>query len=404
MNLTELDLAESDLYVTGDALGTFRYLQEHAPVFWNRRQGKPSFWALTRYRDAVAVYRDRESYTSEHGMQVGQEESAARAAAGKMLIVTDYERHNQLRDVMNPTLTPRVARQLEGAMRRTVRRTLTGAAKAGPFDFVSTVAGPLPLSVICQLLGVPEPDWHLMIEWTSTAFGSTTAEHPITDAEKAEANANIFAYYAALLRERRRAPADDVISSLIRGHIDGRPLTDEEILLNIQGLITGGNETTRHASAGAMIALIENPDQWQRLKRDKSLIPTAVEEVLRWTAPSLNVMRMALRDVRVGGQLVRAGERVSIWHPAVNRDEDAFPNAHRFDVGRTPNKHLTFGLGHHLCIGAALARFELRILLDELTGLLADAELAGPVKRLRSNLMWGVDRVPVRVTLETSKS
>ncbi|MEU8384315.1 cytochrome P450 [Streptosporangium sp. NPDC048865] len=400
VNLNELDLADPDIYTAPDSgLGVLHYLQEHRPVFWNSRSDGPSFWAFTKYADGVAVYLDKTNFTSERGMQVGQTESAARAAAGKMLIVTDG-RHSQLRDVMNPALTPRVVRRLEGAMRETVGGMLEENAQKDSFDFVDTVAGRLPLSVICELLGVPRADWDLMIHWTRTAFGSATSDDVISDAEKAEANANIFAYYADLLAERRDDLGDDVISVLIRGRIDGTPLTDEEILLNINGLITGGNETTRHASAGAVIALVENPGEWRRLREDPSLIPTAVEEVLRWTAPSLNVMRTALRDTRIGEQTVRAGERVSVWHPVVNRDEDAFPGARRFDVGRTPNRHLTFGLGKHLCIGAALARFELRVLLEELTSRVARMELTGPVKRLRSNLMWGVDRVPVHLELD----
>ncbi|MER6176721.1 cytochrome P450 [Streptosporangium sp. NPDC001681] len=400
VDLNGLDLADPDIYTAPDSgLGVLYYLQEHRPMFWNKRSAGPSFWAFTKYADGVAVYLDKTNFTSERGMQVGQTESAARAAAGKMLIVTDG-RHSRLRDVMNPALTPRVVRRLEGAMRETVGGMLEENAPRDSFDFVDTVAGRLPLSVICELLGVPRADWDLMIQWTRTAFGSATSDDVISDAEKAEANANIFAYYADLLAERRGDLGDDVISVLIRGRIDGTPLTDEEILLNINGLITGGNETTRHASAGAVIALVENPGEWRRLREDPSLIPTAVEEVLRWTAPSLNVMRTALRDTRIGEQTIRAGERVSVWHPAVNRDEDAFPGARRFDVGRTPNRHLTFGLGRHLCIGAALARFELRVLLEELTRRVAHMELTGPVKRLRSNLMWGVDRVPVHLELD----
>lgn len=403
--LDQINLADPDIYLAPDGgMELLTYLQRVAPVFWNRQRGKPGFWAYTRHRDGATIYRDSESFTSEHGMQVGQEESAAHAAAGRMLIVTDHEPHRRLREVMNPTLTPRTLRRLEPQMRETVAASLERAAEEESFDFVDRVAGRLPLTVICLLLGVPKPDWELMIEWTRTAFGSAMTEDVISEAEKTEANANIFAYYADLLDRRRKEPGEDIISALATGRMGERPLTDEEILLNINGLITGGNETTRHASAGAVIAFMDNPDQWRRLKEDPSLIPTAVEEVLRWTAPSLNVMRTALRDVTIGGQLVRKGERVSVWHPVVNRDEEAFPQAQTFDVGRTPNKHLTFGLGRHLCIGAALARLELRTLLGGLTSAVAEITPTGPVKRLRSNLMWGVDRVPVSLTLERTRS
>jgi len=400
---TQIDLADPEHYLAPDGgIATLRRLQLETPIFWNRRAGGlPSFWALTRHRDGVAVHRDTRSFTSERGMQVGQTEAAAKAAAGRMLIVTDWERHRHLREVMDQTLRPSVVARLEESMREVVDQSLDDVAGEDSFDFVSAVAGRLPSSVICALLGVPRADWSLMVQLTRTAFGSATSDQPISAAERTEANADIFFYFSELLAQRRRQLGDDLISDLASARIDGEPLTDEEIVLNVNGLITGGNETTRHASAGAVIALIQNPGEWRRLRADPAgLAPTAVEEVLRWTAPSLNVMRTALREVTVGGQRVRVGERVSIWNPIVNRDEEAFPDADRFDVGRTPNRHLTFGLGQHFCIGAALARLELRVLLLTLARRVRRMEMAGPVKRLRSNLMWGVDRVPVRFEME----
>lgn len=399
--LDAINLADPDLYVDTDRIDMLQALQRERPIFWNRSGSGTGFWALLRYADASAVYRQPDLFTSERGMQVGQEEAAARAAAGRMLIVTDGVRHAQLRSIMNPLLTPAVVRRLEVPMRQVTADALNQAAGTDSFDFVSEIAGRLPLSVICHLLGVPRKDWDLMISWTRQAFGSAVTDEVITPAQRTEANANIFAYYYDMLTERRRSAAGaDIVSALCHATIEGRPLTDDEILLNINGLITGGNETTRHASAGAILAFINHPDQWQRLKLQPELSRSAVEEVLRWTAPSLNVMRTAVADVSIGDQQIRAGERVSIWNPVVNRDPDEFPNADRFDISRNPNRHLTFGSGKHLCIGAALARFELRVLLEELATRVRDMELTGTVKRLRSNLMWGVDRVPLRISLE----
>ena len=401
LSLGDVDLTDPGIYEQPDGgFAVWSLLQREAPVFWNRCADRPGFWALTKHRDAFAVYQDKESFTSERGMQVAQDEAAARAAAGRMLIVTDLPRHRELRQVLADAFTQTAVRRLEVQMRSIVSDALDEVADEDEFDFVVAVASPLPMSVICALLGVPRADWQLMVGWTRTAFGSVAGRDgraPVTEAEKAEANANIFFYYRELLRERRRRLGDDLVSMLARGRIRGEPLTDGEILLNIQGLITGGNETTRHASAGAAIALAENPDEWRRLQRSPALVKTAVEEVLRWTAPSIHVMRTALREVVVGGQLIRTGEQVTIWNPAVNRDEDEFPQANRFDVGRTPNRHLTFGVGHHFCIGASLARIELRLLLEELLARVETIELAGPIRRLRSTTMWGVDRVPVRL-------
>jgi cytochrome P450 len=397
VDLLTIDLADPDNYTRSGGMELFEFLRVHEPVYWNRRPNGSGFWALTRYADAMTVFEHAADFTSERGMQVGQDEAAARAAAGRMLIVTDGHRHGQLRSLMNPLLAPAALRRIEPAMRAVVGDALERMAQRESFDFVGEVAARLPLSVICQLLDVPRPDWDLMIDWTRTAFGSATSDVVITDTEKAEANANIFAYYAGLVRERRHSDADDIVSALCRARIDGVPLTDAEILLNINGLITGGNETTRHASAGALIAFIENPGQWLRLREDPTLIHTAVEEVLRWTAPSLNVMRTALTAMTIAGKHIAPGDRVSIWNPAVNRDPAAFENPQRFDVGRHPNRHLTFGMGRHLCIGATVARYELSVLLREMAARVRHMELTGPIRRLRSNLMWGVDEVPVHL-------
>jgi cytochrome P450 len=355
LSLGDVDLTDPGIYEQPDGgFAVWSLLQREAPVFWNRCADRPGFWALTKHRDAFAVYQDKESFTSERGMQVAQDEAAARAAAGRMLIVTDLPRHRELRQVLADAFTQTAVRRLEVQMRSIVSDALDEVADEDEFDFVVAVASPLPMSVICALLGVPRADWQLMVGWTRTAFGSVAGRDgraPVTEAEKAEANANIFFYYRELLRERRRRLGDDLVSMLARGRIRGEPLTDGEILLNIQGLITGGNETTRHASAGAAIALAENPDEWRRLQRSPALVKTAVE----------------------------------------------VPQANRFDVGRTPNRHLTFGVGHHFCIGASLARIELRLLLEELLARVETIELAGPIRRLRSTTMWGVDRVPVRL-------
>jgi cytochrome P450 len=399
LSLQEIDLSDPELYVGPDAgFEAWTLLQREAPIFWNRRPNRSGFWALTKHRHAFAVYQDRKSFTSERGMQFAQTEAAARAAGGKMLIVTDLPRHRELRAVLADAFTHTAVRRLEEAMRSLVREALDEVV-GETVDFVPAVASKLPMSVISALLGVPREDWHLLVEWTRAAFGSVTErgnEAPVTEEEKAEANASIFAYFADLLTQRRTEPGNDLLSRLALGRIEGRPLTDEEILLNVQGLITGGNETTRHASAGAAIAFAENPGEWRRL-REGRLIGSAVEEVLRWTAPSIHVMRTALRDVHLDGCEIRAGEQVTIWNPAVNRDDDEFPDAHSFKVDRTPNRHLTFGVGHHFCIGASLARIELRVLLEELVARVEAIDLVGPVTRLRSTTMWGVDSVPLRL-------
>ncbi|HUC59577.1 MAG TPA: cytochrome P450 [Streptosporangiaceae bacterium] len=403
VELDSIDLADPDLYATGDFLTVWRYLQKHAPVFFNR-SSDDGFWAVTKHREAMAVYTDR-SFTSERGMRVGGG-AASRASGSKMVIVTDGSRHRQLRDLMAPPFSPRAARAMEGNMRAVVRGLLDRARGLAEFDFVDLIAAQLPLYVTCQLLGVPDEDRDLVIDWTRKAFGSVAGDgnrDVVTPQEQAEAHAAIFLYATELLAERRRRPRDDIVSALAHGTIDGRPVTEEEVMVNVNGVLTGGNETTRHASAGAIEALAAFPGEWQELKDSPGIPATAIEEVLRWTAPSLHVMRTAIRDVTIGDQLVRAGQEVSVWNPAVNRDGDQFPEPLRFDVTRTPNRHLTFGTGNHVCIGGTLARTELRVLLEEVVASVASIEVRGPVRRLRSNLMWGLDQLPVHFEWEADR-
>lgn len=392
--LADVDLADPELYATGDPLAVFRLLREHAPVFWNRGRDGPGFWAVTRYADALTVYRDPGTFTSEHGMQVVQDEAAVRAAAGKMVIVTDGPRHRALRRIMTPRLSSRALRRLEPLMRDAVAQLLDPVRDRRTFDFAE-LAGRLPLLVTSALLGVPESERERVALWTKIAIGWSETDEPVPQSERARANADLFVYYAELVRERRRAPTDDLISDLVRAR-----LGDDGVLLNVQALVNGGNETTRHAASGGVIAFVENPPEWERLRREPALIPRAVEEILRWTSPTLHQMRTATRDSTVGGARICAGERISVWNPSVNRDEAAFPHGERFDVARSPNRHLAFGAGPHVCVGAALARLELTILIEALVRRVEHIELAEPPKRLHSTLMWGFDRVPVRFELE----
>lgn len=387
-----IDLGDPDLYATGEPERAWAHLRRTAPVYWNRKADGEGFWALTRYADVVRVHRDVQSFTSERGMQLDMAPEAVRAAAGRMLIVTDPPRHRKLRQILTGAFTPAVARRLETNIRRTVRSSLDEGLSAGTCDLVELVSL-LPVSVICDMLGVPERDWRFMLERTRTAFESDGGG---SARERARAHADLMLYYAALAKERRRRPMDDLVSALAQGEVDGARLTDDEVVLNCHGLILGGNETTRHAAAGGVLALVEHPEEWARLRSGAAVAP-AVEEVLRWTTPGMHVLRTAVRDVEIAGVPVRAGQRVTLWNASANRDEAMFEDPDRFDVGRAPNRHVAFGMGEHHCLGAALARLELGVLLEELVARVARVELTGPVARVRSNLIRGIARMPVRL-------
>ncbi|GLW64280.1 putative cytochrome P450 126 [Actinomadura rubrobrunea] len=386
-----VDLADLALYETGDPAQTWQRLRAQCPVYRNERDEEP-FWAVLDHRLAGEVLRDGEVFTSERGMRLDHDPAAAAAAAGKMLIVTDGPRHAKIRRLIGSAFTPRMVRRLEETMRRTVAERLEQALEQEVCEFAE-VAAHLPVAVICDMLGVPRADWGFLLDRTMTAFGST--EDP---ARAAQAHTDILLYCSDLVERRRKEPGEDVVSAMVTGTVDGVPLTDEEIILNCDGLISGANETTRHASIGGLRALIDSPEQWRRLRDRPDLLPTAVQEVLRYTSPALHVLRTATRDTELGGHRISAGERVAVWLPAANRDERAFERAAAFDVTRAPNRHLAFGHGPHRCLGATLATAELTVLFDELLRKVEHAELAGEPRRLRSNLIWGYRSMPVAWT------
>ncbi|MEU8663108.1 cytochrome P450 [Actinoplanes philippinensis] len=395
-----IDVADPELFRSGDPLTLWAELRRTAPVSWNEHGPGTGFWSIVSYAPALRMYRDTASFTSEQGMRLDSDEAAVRAASRKMLIVTDPPRHSAMRQMMNSAFVPRVVTAMEETMRRVIEPLVEDALARDEVDFVSDIAAVLPAAIICEIMNVPQSDRDLMVKLTSAAFGASVGGAggcPMDQMQRTEAHADIFLYYAELMASRRREPGSDVVTALIEARMDGRPLSDEEVLLNCDGLLTGANETTRHASAAGVLALMDNPEQWRLLQSGEADVSTAVEEVLRYTSPALHVTRVATRDVQVGEQPVRAGDRVVVWNASVNRDETVFRDPDRFDLRRTPNRHLTFGIGPHFCIGAPLARVELKVLLQVLAEKVATMELAGPVRRLRSNFMWGIESLPLRL-------
>lgn len=389
-SLTRLDLADGDLYAQGDPTRVWAWLRTAAPVYWNTRPNGEGFWAITGYDDASRVLKDSTVFRSESGMRLDHHPDATEAAAGKLLIVTDAPRHAKIRRLISSVFTPRMVARLEQNMRITVREQLAAAASGQVCEFTD-IASVLPLSVICDLLGVPKSDWDFMLKCTRTAFG----EFDSSPIERIEAHAAILEYYEGFVDERRRNPKDDVMSALANGSIDGVPLTDEEVFLNCDGLISGGNETTMYASVGGLLALIQSPGQWRCAVGSPETLDLLANEILRYTSPALHVLRTPREDVEVNRQRIRAGEPVTVWMSSANRDERIFADPDRFDATRSPNKHLAFGAGPHYCLGASLARLELRVLFGEVLAAFSGANLAGSVRRLRSNLVWGFESLQV---------
>ncbi len=389
MRLHEVDLADPGLYGSGDPHPVFAFLRSQPGLAWNRERDGPGFWAVTRYADAVAVYRDTASFTSTRGAILRPDRGRPDPAGGRMLVMTDPPRHTKLRGILNRGFTPRTVDRLRARLDLTAGELLGRALERGRCDFVADVAARLPVITTCELMGVPAQDQARMLELTSTAFGATSG------LTAANAHAEILTYYAELVERRRLAPGDDLVSLLATAEVDGRRLTDAEVLLDCDNLVVGGNETTRHAAAGGLLALVQHPQELERLRREPGLVEAAVEEILRWTTPGMHVLRTAARTAVVGGQVVRPGEEVVVWNVSANRDPAAFERPDRFDAGRSPNRHLAFGTGEHFCLGAAMARLELRALFARVLADVAAVELAGPVERLRSNVVCGLERLPV---------
>ncbi|MBO4206027.1 cytochrome P450 [Micromonospora echinofusca] len=400
IDLAGIDLADPDLYERGDPDRVWAALRGAAPVFRNPGTAGREFWAVTRYRDAVAVYRDPDTFSSARGMVLGIDPEAGDPAANRMLVVTDPPRHPKLRRIISGVFTPRMMRRLDDRVRDTVVTLVDRAVAAGRCEFVDDVAARLPVAIICEILGVPPADQDWMYHLTSTAFGGgdpTTADE-VSAGERTQAYGEIFEYYQDLATQRRRAPTDDLVSTLVHGEVDGHPLDTEDVLLNCTNLIIGGNETTRHAAAGGLLALAERPVSWQVVRADPAVVPTLVEEILRWTTPGMHAMRTVVTDTTLGGQQIRAGESVVVWNASANRDEEVFAAPQRFDVRRSPNRHIAFGQGGHHCLGASLARIELTVLFEELAKRVSTVQLSGPVQRVRSCVLRGIRRLPVELS------
>jgi cytochrome P450 len=317
----------------------------------------------------------------------------------------DPPEHRAFRSLLSARFSARALAPLEPVVREmadaVVARVAEDAAvRSGrPFDFVTEIAARFPLAVIMHMLGCPAEDHDRVLRWSNAIVGFLDEEYG--DAEAPfdaieEARLAIFDYFARHVARQRREPRDDLVGLLARARVDGKPLGDFEILSYCFLLALAGNETTRNASSGGLLALLERPEELERLRREPGLLAPAVEEIVRWTSPIVYFQRTAARDVELAGRRIRAGDRLALFYPSANRDESVFAEPERFDVGRRPNRHLGFGIGEHFCLGAHLARMELRVLLRSLLDRLPPLELAGPVVRLRSNFVGGIKHLPLR--------
>jgi len=403
----EIDLIDADLYQRGGPPhDQFSWLREKAPVYWHANGGQdgwPGFWAVTRHEDVAYISRHPELFSSARRLVVFTEvPDVALAAQRLMMLNMDPPQHTRQRAFVNRGFTPRMIGRLEEHIVTICHALLDEVqpdGRAGTADFVTGIAAPLPLQVICELVGAPAGDRDRIFELSNHLVGADDPEFqgPAGQRLQHAAATEIYGYAHELAECRRCQPADDIVTKLLQPDENGEELTSHEFDVFFLMLTVAGNETTRHAASGGMLAFFEHPDQWQRLVRDPSLIPLAAEEIVRWASPVNLFRRTATMDLELGGQRIAEGDKVVVFYSSANRDDKVFDRPEEFDIGREPNPHIGFGGGGpHFCLGRHLAALELRVLLRALTERMPDLKLDGDVSRLRSNFVNGIKHMPVR--------
>jgi len=394
------DLTDLDNFADGFPHALFEAHRREAPVYWHQpTEHTPDgegFWSVATYAETLAVLRDPVTFSSVTGgsRPYGGTLLQDLAIAGQVLNMMDDPRHAQIRRLVSSGLTPRMIARVEEDLRVRARRLLDAVEPGVPLDFLVEVAAELPMQMICILLGVPESERHWLFHAIEPQFdfsGSRTAS--VGQLTPEEAGNRMYRYGMELIAAKRAAPTDDMLSVVANAH--DAELSDLELYLFFSLLFSAGAETTRNAVAGGLLALIERPSQMALLRADLALLPTAVEEMVRWTSPSPSKRRTATRDVELGGCRIAAGDKVQIWEGSANRDPLVFTDPDVFDITRKPNPHLGFGQGVHYCLGANLARLELRVLFEELLRRFSAARLVKPVEWTRSNRHTGIRHLVV---------
>ncbi|MFN8026059.1 MAG: cytochrome P450 [Acidimicrobiia bacterium] len=403
MDTPTIDLLDMDRFQRLEHHEMFRYLRAENPVSWHDMPGEDGFWALVKHKDVVEVNRDAERFSSERGgttMYDNRGGTEGFDMRGVMMLETDPPRHTRYRLLVNKGFTPRMIGVLEQYLRNRATLIVDNVIERGECDFVVDLASELPLQAIAEIMGVPQEDRKLIFEWSNAMVGADDPEFAASPDEAMTASAQLYAYANDLAKQRRVDPRDDIVTKLINAEIEGDQLSELEFDMFMLLLAVAGNETTRNTTAWGMWALMQHPDQYAALRGDMdNLLGPAVEEILRWASPVMYFRRTATCDTEIAGQEIREGDKVLMWHISANRDEDVFDDPFRFDITRDPNDHVAFGGGgHHFCLGANLARAELRFIFEEVLERIPDMRAAAPPDILRSNFIGGIKHLPVTFT------
>jgi cytochrome P450 len=406
----DLNLTNPAFFAEGDPHALWRRLRAEDPVHWTQTSYGRGYWSLTRLNDVRAVYTDPVLFSAQKSgatlpltaefADPARSPSIRLAMEGAMLAANDPPRHNKMRHVLHHRFLPKAVAQLDGFVGDLAATLIGDLIRCGDCDFVNDIAAKLPSTVIFEIMDLPREDWPMLFEMANMASAPADADYGATEALQARTQAvrTVIGYVQDLARKRRGSGANDLISILARAEIDGVPFNENEIGYNGFMFIAAGQETTRNTLAGGLLELINRPDQMRRLRADRSLLTTLPDEFVRWVSPVTHVLRTATADTVLGDKQIRAGDWVVLWNGAANRDAGAIDNADAFDIGRPPTPHVGFGAGDHFCLGALVARLQLRHIMRAFLDRVAAIELTGPVRRVASHQFPGYKHMPVRVT------
>jgi cholest-4-en-3-one 26-monooxygenase len=394
-NLDDIDLL-ADTWGRGVPHDQFDRLRRDAPVHWHPEPDGPGFWAVTRHADVRAVSHDWETFSSELGATfIPTQDEEVLESLRLSILNMDPPRHNRARRLVSKAFTPRMISNLVDEVERRAELVVAGVKDRGRCEFVEDIAAQVPVQMICEMIGLEPEQWPRMFEISNDLIGSRD-DPEFADVDAEAASGEIYALCDAVAEDRRRNPRDDLMTALVEAELDGERLDNLELNMFFISLVVAGNETTRNLINHSLLALVDHPDQAQRLRDDPSLWDTAVDEMLRWGSSIHNFRRTATRDTELGGVKIARGDKVVMYYASANRDEDVFADPHAFDVGRTPNDHVTFGGGGvHYCLGASLARSEIKATMRQVVEQLPGIRLAGPPERLTSDFVNGIKRMPV---------
>jgi cholest-4-en-3-one 26-monooxygenase len=401
MTIQDVDLVDPGNFVPAVPHDMFDVLRRDAPVWFHPGNDDiEGFWCIVKQADLVEVSHDYAHFSSSRGgITLNDMDEENLQLQRQMMLQMDPPDHTRMRLLVNKGFTPRMIGRLEEHIRDVTSAIVDDVGARGECDFVVDVAAQLPLQVIAEMMGVPGEDRDKIFDWSNRLIGSEDPEYNVSRDDAIGAGTEMFMYSTELAAEKRKHPADDIISALLQAEVDGQRLTDTEFNLFFQLLAVAGNETTRNLISHGMLALIEHPDQRQKLVDDRSLLPGAIEEMLRFASPVMYMRRTATSDFELRDQTIHEGDKVALWYISANHDEEVFEDPHRFDITRDTTNYVAFGGGGpHFCLGANLAKLEIRVMFEALLDRLPDIELAGSPQRLRSNFINGIKHLPVKFT------